>query len=158
MLEQLTRLQTLAGGRPRPAVCCRARLTGITLPWATWRDEPQAQALFSLVHGDYLAREIFPAAAVAEGERPQASGEMRLMKAAVLPATPSPPAGLVYRRYDPQIKRTLSFRVADNNAGRRAFLPLDEQPARQCLPGRWPVWAEQENYLRRQLRQTIAIR
>ena len=34
-------------------------LTGITLPWAAWQDEPQAQALFSLVHGDYLAREIF---------------------------------------------------------------------------------------------------
>ncbi|MGQ8979339.1 acetyltransferase, partial [Enterobacter hormaechei] len=31
-------------------------LTGITLPWAAWQDEPQAQALFSLVHGDYLAR------------------------------------------------------------------------------------------------------
>ncbi|KAE9776473.1 acetyltransferase, partial [Escherichia coli] len=34
-------------------------LAGITLPWATWQDEPQAQALFRLASGDYLARETF---------------------------------------------------------------------------------------------------
>ena len=34
-------------------------LTGITLPWADWQDEPQAQALFGLAHGDYLARDAF---------------------------------------------------------------------------------------------------
>lgn len=34
-------------------------LTGITLPWAARQDEPQAQALFALASGDYLARETF---------------------------------------------------------------------------------------------------
>ncbi|EPY3689245.1 acetyltransferase, partial [Cronobacter sakazakii] len=34
-------------------------LTGITLPWAQWRDEPQAQALFDAVQCDYLARDTF---------------------------------------------------------------------------------------------------
>ncbi|KAB0876149.1 acetyltransferase, partial [Cronobacter muytjensii] len=29
-------------------------LTGVTLPWAQWRDEPQAQALFDAVQCDYL--------------------------------------------------------------------------------------------------------
>ncbi|MDI6457696.1 acetyltransferase, partial [Cronobacter muytjensii] len=34
-------------------------LTGVTLPWAQWRDEPQAQALFDAVQCDYLARDAF---------------------------------------------------------------------------------------------------
>ncbi len=57
-------------------------LTGITLPWAAWQDEPQAQALFSLVHGDYLAREIFWQLPLwLKGERPQRAAECSLTKA-----------------------------------------------------------------------------
>ncbi|MEZ1280481.1 acetyltransferase, partial [Enterobacter hormaechei] len=53
-------------------------LTGITLPWATWQDAPQAQALFSLAPGDYLARETFGQLPLwLNGERPQASGGMQ---------------------------------------------------------------------------------
>ncbi len=91
-------------------------LTGITLPCAARQDEPQAQALFSLVHGDYLAREIFWQLPLwLKGERPQASGGMQFDESRQLyfPLRPHRPQGEVYRRYDPQIKRTLSFRVAD---------------------------------------------
>ncbi|MDU7100735.1 MAG: GNAT family N-acetyltransferase [Enterobacter sp.] len=91
-------------------------LTGITLPWADWQDEPQAQALFGLAHGDYLARDAFWQLPLwLKGERPQASGGMQFDESRQLyfPLRPRRPQGEVYRRYDPQIKRTLSFRVAD---------------------------------------------
>lgn len=84
-------------------------LTGITLPWAAWQDEPQAQALFSLVHGDYLARENFWQLPLwLKGERPQASGGMQFDESRQLyfPLRPHRPQSEVYRRYDPQIKRT----------------------------------------------------
>ncbi|CCJ78092.1 N6-hydroxylysine O-acetyltransferase, aerobactin biosynthesis protein IucB @ Siderophore synthetase small component, acetyltransferase [Cronobacter muytjensii 530] len=48
-------------------------LTGVTLPWAQWRDEPQAQALFDAVQCDYLARDAFWQLPLwLRGERPPA--------------------------------------------------------------------------------------
>lgn len=60
----------------------------------------------------------------------------------------------MYRRYDPQIKRTLSFRVADVAMDGERFYPMDEQPARERLLEMAGPQAEQESYLRRQLDST----
>lgn len=35
------------------------QLSGITLPYAQWCEEPQAQVLFALANSDYLARDTF---------------------------------------------------------------------------------------------------
>ncbi|WP_407303017.1 GNAT family N-acetyltransferase [Enterobacter hormaechei] len=132
-------------------------LTGITLPWAAWQDEPQAQALFSLVHGDYLAREIFWQLPLwLKGERPQGSGGMQFDESRQLyfPLRPHRPQSEVYRRYDPQIKRTLSFRVADVALDGERFTRWMNNPRVNAFWEMAGPQAEQENYLRRQLDST----
>ena len=126
-------------------------LTGITLPWAAWQDEPQAQALFSLANGDYLAREIFWQLPLwLKGERPQASGGMQFDESRQLyfPLRPHRPQGEVYRRYDPQIKRTLSFRVADVALDGERFTRWMNTPRVNAFWEMAGPQAEQENYLR----------
>lgn len=132
-------------------------LTGITLPWATWQDEPQAKALFSLVHGDYLARETFWQLPLwLKGERPQTSNGMQFDESRQLyfPQRPRRPQGEVYRRYDPQIKRTLSFRVADVALDGERFTQWMNNPRVNAFWEMAGPQAEQENYLRRQLDST----
>lgn len=132
-------------------------LTGITLPWADWQDEPQAQALFGLAHGDYLARDAFWQLPLwLKGERPQASGGMQFDESRQLyfPQRPRRPQGEVYRRYDPQIKRTLSFRVADVALDGERFTRWMNNPRVNAFWEMAGPQAEQENYLRRQLDST----
>ncbi len=51
-------------------------LSGVHLPWAQWQREPQAQALFAAVDGDYFSRETFWQLPVwRRGERPTADGQ-----------------------------------------------------------------------------------
>ncbi|WP_127851028.1 GNAT family N-acetyltransferase, partial [Enterobacter asburiae] len=132
-------------------------LTGITLPWATWQDAPQAQALFSLAHGDYLARETFWQLPLwLKGERPQASGGMQFDESRQLyfPLRPHRPQREVYRRYDPQIKRTLSFRVVDVALDGERFTQWMNNPRVNAFWEMAGPQAEQESYLRRQLDST----
>lgn len=98
------------------------QLSGIMLPYAEWREEPQAQTLFALACGDYLARETFyqlPLWLV--GERTRACGHMHYdaERDIWFPQRPARPNGEVYRRYDPQVKYTLSFRLpkVEHDAG-----------------------------------------
>ena len=132
-------------------------LSGITLPWATWKDEPQAQALFDHACGDYLARETFWQLPLwLKGERPLASGGMQFDESRQLyfPLRPHRPQGEVYRRYDPQIKRTLSFRVADVALDGERFTHWMNNPRVNAFWEMAGPQAEQENYLRRQLDST----
>lgn len=92
------------------------QLSGVTLPYAQWCEEPQAQALFALASSDYLARETFYQLPLWLGaERHSASGKMQYdaERSLWFPQRPARPSGEVYRRYDPQLKRTLSFRLPE---------------------------------------------
>ncbi|MDA4825095.1 GNAT family N-acetyltransferase, partial [Enterobacter kobei] len=59
-----------------------------------------------------------------------------------------------YRRYDPQIKRTLSFRVADVALDGERFTRWMNTPRVNAFWEMAGPQAEQENYLRRQLDST----
>jgi acetyl CoA:N6-hydroxylysine acetyl transferase len=130
------------------------QLAGITLPWADWRDEPQAQQLFNLVQSDYLARQAFWQLPLwLRGERPHASGQMQYDETRRLyfPQRPARPQGEVYRRYDPQVKRILSFRLADLTQDAQRFTRWMNTPRVNAF---WEMAApqvEQEEYLQRQL-------
>lgn len=90
------------------------QLSGIMLPYCQWREEPQAQALFSLLSGDYLAREHFWQLPLwLAASRPPAAHGMQYDETRALwfPRRPPRPAGEVYRRFDPRIGHTLSFRL-----------------------------------------------
>lgn len=130
------------------------QLAGITLPWADWRDEPQAQQLFNLVQSDYLARQAFWQLPLwLRGERPHASGQMQYDETRRLysPQRPARPQGEVYRRYDPQVKRTLSFRLADITQDAQRFTRWMNTPRVNAFWEMAAPQAEQEEYLHRQL-------
>ncbi|MGL6019314.1 MAG: GNAT family N-acetyltransferase [Gibbsiella quercinecans] len=130
------------------------QLAGITLPWADWHDEPQAQQLFNLVQSDYLARQAFWQLPLwLRGERPPASGQMQYDETRRLysPQRPARPQGEVYRRYDPQVKRTLSFRLADITQDAQRFTRWMNTPRVNAFWEMAAPQAEQEEYLHRQL-------
>jgi len=129
-------------------------LSGVHLPWAQWRHEPQAQALFAATNSDYFSRETFWQLQLwRRGERPSASGNMQFDDARQLfyPVRPARPEGEIYRRYDPQITRTLSFRVADVAEDAARFTRWMNAPRVNAF---WEMAAPQpelESYLRKQL-------
>lgn len=130
------------------------QLSGIQLPWDQWRDEPQAQALFAAVNGDYVAREAFWQLPIwHRAEQSTSHGKMQFDDARQLyyPVRPLRPAGEVYRRYDPQIKRTLSFRVADVAKDAERFTRWMNSPRVNAFWEMAGPQADQENYLRKQL-------
>lgn len=108
------------------------QLSGIALPYAEWREELQALALFAQACGDYLARETFyqlPLWLIAE--RQTAGGQMQYDAERELwfPQRPARPSGEVYRRYDPQIKRSLSFRLPEVERDAEQFTRWMNSPA-----------------------------
>lgn len=129
-------------------------LTGVTLPYAQWRDEPQAQTLFALVHGDYVAREAFyPLPLWLMAARPQQSDNMLYDADRQLwfPQRPARPQGEVYRRFDPQIKHTLSFRLPEVEHDAEQFTRWMNSPRVNAF---WEMSGPQEAqvaYLQRQL-------
>ncbi|UAW64557.1 acetyltransferase [Mycoavidus sp. HKI] len=130
------------------------QLTGITLPWADWRAEPQAQVLFTLAQSDYLARETFWQMPLwLRGERQSASGKMQYDETRQLyfPVRPARPQGEVYRRYDVQIKRTISFRLVDVEQDAERFTCWMNSPRVNAFWEMAGPQAEQEKYLHRQL-------
>jgi len=130
------------------------QLRGIQLPWAQWQHEPQAQALFAAVQGDYVAREIFWQLPLwRRGEPAVASGNMHYdaERQLVYPVRPVRPEGEVYRRYDPQIKKTLSFRVADVQQDAERFTRWMNTPRVNAFWEMAGTQAEQESYLSKQL-------
>lgn len=127
-------------------------LNGIHLPWEQWQHEPQAQQLFDAIHGDYFSRETFWQLPLWRcGEHRVTSGKMQFEQERQLyyPVRPARPEGEVYRRYDPQIKRTLSFRVADVTQDSACLTRWMNEPRVNAF---WEMAGpEQETYLRKQL-------
>ncbi|AVJ16406.1 acetyltransferase [Serratia sp. MYb239] len=130
------------------------QLTGIALPYAAWREEPQAQALFALAHGDYLAREAFYQLPLwLTAPRAPAGGQMQYDAERELwfPQRPARPQGEVYRRFDPQIKHTLSFRLPEVAQDAERFTRWMNAPRVAAF---WEMTGPQEQqaaYLQRQL-------
>ncbi|MEL4014557.1 N(6)-hydroxylysine O-acetyltransferase [Dryocola clanedunensis] len=92
------------------------QLKAVVLPYAEWREEPQALALFDGLKSDIVHREAFWQLPLwLSAPRKTASGEMIFDAEREIyhPQRPARPEGEVYRRYDPRVRRTLSFRVAD---------------------------------------------
>ncbi|MCU5775319.1 acetyltransferase [Erwiniaceae bacterium BAC15a-03b] len=130
------------------------QLTGVTLPWEQWCDEPQAQALLALAHADYLARETFWQLPLwLAGERPVAVQGMQYDAGRQLcwPQRPQRPAGEVYRRYDPRIQRILSFRLPDIAQDASAFSRWMNNPRVAAFWEMSGTQQEHEAYLQRQL-------
>lgn len=130
------------------------QLSGITLPYAEWREEPQATALFAQANGDYLARETFyqlPLWLVAE--RHTACGQMQYDAERELwfPQRPARPNGEVYRRYDPQIKHTLSFRLPEVERDAEQFTNWMNSPRVDAFWEMSGPLEAQAAYLQRQL-------
>lgn len=129
-------------------------MKGIHLPWEQWQHQPQAQRLFEAVSGDYFSRETFWQLPIwHRGEPAVASGKMQFEQERQLfyPVRPVRPEGEVYRRYDPQIKRTLSFRLADVERDATRFTRWMNEPRVNAF---WEMAAPQpelETYLRKQL-------
>jgi acetyl CoA:N6-hydroxylysine acetyl transferase len=129
-------------------------LGGIQLPWTQWQHQIQARTLFDAVSGDYFTRENFWQLPLwRRGERADAHGKMQFDAERQLyyPVRPARPEGEVYRRYDPQIKRILSFRVADIAQDAERFTRWMNSPRVNAF---WEMAAAQpelENYLRKQL-------
>lgn len=137
------------------------QLTGIALPYAEWRDAPQAMALFALISSDYVAREIFYQLPLWLGaERNRTAGQMQYDTERHLwyPQRPPRPDGEVYRRFDPNIKRTLSFRLPEVDHDAPQFTRWMNSPRVDAF---WEMSGPldvQAAYLQRQLDSPIATR
>ncbi len=130
------------------------QLTGLTLPWADWRDEPQAQRLFNLAQSDHLTRQDFWQMPLwLRGEHQVASGEIQYDETRQLyfPVRPARSQGEVYRRYDSQIKHTLSFRLLDIEQDVERFTRWMNSPRVNAFWEMAGPQEEQEKYLQRQL-------
>lgn len=130
------------------------QLSGIALPYAEWREEPQALALFALASGDYLTREQFYQLPLWLGAEPQrASGQMQYdaERDIWFPQRPSRPHGEVYRRFDPQIKRTLSFRLPEIGRDAEQFTRWMNSPRVDAFWEMSGPLEAQVAYLQRQL-------
>ncbi|CNK50797.1 GNAT family N-acetyltransferase [Yersinia aldovae] len=130
------------------------KLTGIALPYTEWREEPQAQALFALANGDYLPRELFyqfPLWRIAAPN--QSSGQMQYdaERDICFPQRPARPHGEVYRRFDPNIKRILSFRLPDIGRDAEQFTRWMNSPRIDAFWEMSGPLEVQTAYLQRQL-------
>jgi len=94
-------------------------LSAVVLPYKQWREEPQAVRLFERLHSDHVHRsEFWQLPLWLQGSRParsQPSDECVYDSERELyfPRRAAQPEGEVYRRYDPRVRRVLSFRVTD---------------------------------------------
>ena len=129
-------------------------LSAIVLPFAQWREEPQAQALFRQIHGDVIHRDTF-------WQLPLWLNEQRTIAAVEMnfdaereiyhPQRPARPNGEVYRRYDARVRHTLSFRVADPQQDSATFTRWMNDPRVAYFWEQTGPEAEQKAYLARQL-------
>lgn len=127
------------------------QLSAVALPWAEWCEEPQALTLFGQVKSDIIHRTAFwqlPLWLSSPANR--ASGEMVFdaEREIYFPQRPPRPQGEVYRRYDPRIRRMLSFRIADPVSDAERFTRWMNDP-RLSISGskvahwryRPPIWS-----------------
>ncbi len=129
-------------------------LTGIALPWQQWQDEPQAQQLYQHLHCDYVSRQQFwqlPLWRVARHTESPSSAEFDPSSNLFIPTRPKAPQGEVYRRYDPRIKKTLSFRVADPALDAELFTRWMNEPRVNAFWEMRGPLAQQHAYLQQLL-------
>lgn len=130
------------------------QLSGVHLPWEQWQHEFQAQQLFAEANSDYFSRETFwqlPLWHRAEQTLPLGKMQFDDARQLFYPVRPTRPDGEVYRRYDPQVKRTLSFRVAEVAEDAARFTRWMNSPRVNAF---WEMAAPQpelEKYLHKQL-------
>ncbi|MEQ2026892.1 GNAT family N-acetyltransferase [Xenorhabdus szentirmaii] len=136
------------------------QISGVSLPYHEWNNEPQALALFNLAQGDYLARESFYQLPVwlVGSPRPSidqvnTSDQMHYEteRQLWLPVRPSRPEGEVYRRYDPEIKHWLSFRLPDLSQDVEQFTHWMNTPRVNAFWEMAGPQEQQKEYLQRQL-------
>ncbi|MGP2412301.1 GNAT family N-acetyltransferase [Yersinia enterocolitica] len=130
------------------------QLTGIALPYAEWREEPQAQAVFALSYGDYLARDLFYQLPLWLGaERHRATDQMQYdaERDIWFPQRAARPNGEVYRRFDPHIKHTLSFRLPEIDRDTEQFTRWMNSPRVDAFWEMSGPLEVQAAYLQRQL-------
>lgn len=130
------------------------QLSGVMLPWTEWREEPQAQVLFSQLNGDYLARERFwqlplwlTTAPAPASDRMQYDESRQLW----IPLRPPRPNGEVYRRFDPRIRHTLSFRLPQPHRDGAQFTGWMNTPRVNAFWEMAGPLEQQQAYLQRQL-------
>jgi len=130
------------------------QISALILPYADWREEPQALALFAQTHSDIIHRAAFwqlPLWLSAPSK--QASGDMIFdaEREIYFPARPARPEGEVYRRYDPRVRKTLSFRVADPALDAERFTRWMNDPRVEYFWEQGGSLEHQTAYLERQL-------
>ena len=130
------------------------QLSAVVLPWAEWREEPQALTLFGQVKSDIIHRTAFwqlPLWLSSPANR--ASGEMVFdaEREIYFPQRPPRPQGEVYRRYDPRIRRMLSFRIADPVSDAERFTRWMNDPRVEYFWEQSGSLEVQTAYLERQL-------
>ncbi len=130
------------------------QLSAVALPWAEWREEPQALTLFGQVKSDIIHRTAFwqlPLWLSSPANR--ASGEMVFdaEREIYFPQRPPRPQGEVYRRYDPRIRRMLSFRIADPVSDAERFTRWMNDPRVEYFWEQSGSLEVQTAYLERQL-------
>lgn len=136
------------------------QLSAVVLPYAEWREEPQALALFDALKSDIVHRDMFWQLPLwLSAPRQQASGEMVFdaEREICFPQRPPRPNGEVYRRYDPRVRRTLSFRVADPARDAEAFTRWMNDPRVDYFWEQSGSLAVQTAYLERQLTSSYAF-
>lgn len=129
-------------------------ISALILPYADWREEPQALALFAQTHSDIIHRAAFWQLPLwLNTPSKQASGEMIFdaEREIYFPARPARPEGEVYRRYDPRVRKTLSFRVADPALDAERFTRWMNDPRVEYFWEQGGSLELQTAYLERQL-------
>ncbi|AST69718.1 acetyltransferase [Kosakonia cowanii] len=129
-------------------------ISALILPYADWREEPQALALFAQTHSDIIHRAAFWQLPLwLNAPSKQASGEMIFdaEREIYFPARPARPEGEVYRRYDPRVRKTLSFRVADPALDAERFTRWMNDPRVEYFWEQGGSLEFQTAYLERQL-------
>lgn len=129
-------------------------LAGIRLPWIDWNQQEQAQTLFNQLNSDYIVRSDFWQLPLWLQNRPVASAEKMQFDASrqlFYPVRPLRPEGEVYRRYNPQIKHTLSFRLVDAAQDAARFTRWMNIPRINAFWGMAAPQVELEHYLQKQL-------
>ncbi|HEY1846238.1 MAG TPA: N(6)-hydroxylysine O-acetyltransferase [Buttiauxella sp.] len=129
-------------------------LAAIVLPYAQWREEPQALAVFDALKSDVVHREAFWQLPLwLSTPRPNAVDEMVFdaEREIYYPLRPARPEGEVYRRYDPRVRRTLSFRVANPQLDAERFTGWMNDPRVDFFWEQSGPLAVQTAYLERQL-------
>ncbi|WKU07146.1 GNAT family N-acetyltransferase [Micromonospora sp. HUAS LYJ1] len=129
-------------------------LTAVTLPYRQWRDEPQAMALFERIGSDVVPRaEFWQLPIWLPGARPPPAEGLvfHAEHELCLPRRAARPDGTVYRRYDPRVRHTLAFRLADPERDGERFTRWMNDPRVAYFWEQAGPRAVQESYLRRQL-------